>query len=60
MWTYEGSKRTKVVQCVQDDVKPPEPCNVELWLLDVAMYWRDLDVGVEGMCCFRGNLTASL
>jgi len=46
----------EVIERVEDDVELLEPCDVELRVLDVVVVGFDLDVGVELLRRFFGNL----
>ena len=52
--------RTEVVQSVQNDVKRPEPRNVELRVFDVGVDRVYSDVGVECGRSLRRNLSISV
>lgn len=50
------SARIDVVEGVEDDVESLEPCDIELRVFDVVVVSFDLDVGVELVRRFFGNL----
>jgi hypothetical protein len=48
--------RIEVVEGIEDDAERLEPCDVELWVLDVVVVCVDVDVGVE----YAGRLFCDL
>lgn len=48
--------RTYVVERIENNIKLAEPGNIELGLLNIAMYGSDVDVWIEG----RSRLSSDL
>jgi hypothetical protein len=48
---------TEVIEGIENDVKLLKPLEVVLGFLNVAVYWRNLDIGVERRGSLCGNLS---